>query len=89
MLDQGDTNEAYRSVFELGTILLNPDDSVYLLRCMLLAGPSFDKLTAESAKELWQRFSDIYQSRFFDILTLSMFTQAHELDLVGKTLNLE
>lgn len=56
---------------------------------MLLAGPSFDKLTAESAKELWQRFSDIYQSRFFDILTLSMFTQAHELDLVGKTLNLE
>lgn len=59
-----------------------------MLRCLLLAGPSFDKLTVDAAKQLWHKFSDIYQSNFFEILVLSMFTQAHELDLVARTLGM-
>lgn len=34
-------------------------------------------------------FSEAYNSKYFDILILSMFTQANELSLIDKTLNLE
>lgn len=62
---------------------------MYLLRLILLTGGCFDKLTVENSKRLWAQFNDAYNSRYFDILILSMFTQANELNLVDKTLNLE
>lgn len=34
-------------------------------------------------------FNETYNSRYFDILVLSMFTQANELGVIDKTLNLE
>jgi len=55
---------------------LDMNDDLYLLRLLLMAEPNFSELTYESVRELWRRFTIIYQSNFIEIASIGILEQA-------------